>query len=433
MPISPRRAAKAAAADQQTLNFDFGASKPEELPTEPSKLRYTVSELTAVLKQSFTEHPVLSQSLTIEGELSNVKQSSRGHVYATLKDKGASISAVIWASQAAKLRFDLEEGMAVYATGSLDLYAPNGTYSLVIRKLEPVGIGALQLAFQQLQAELQAEGLFDEERKQPLPTFPARLGIVTSPTGSVLHDMVRVLRQKNRLVDVLVAPAKVQGDGASLSIAEAVEALQNPAYKVDVIIVARGGGSFEDLFCFSEEPAVRAVSTSKIPVISGVGHEPDFSLCDAAADRRASTPTAAAELAVADLEAIRYHLNEQRQQLQERLESQVLLSQQQLEQQADRLRTYARQAVDEASTKLQLSAEHMKERAQLQVTRHEETIAHKAAELDALSPLKVLARGYSAVQLKDSGQPVTKAAGLTVGQVVSLRFEDGQAQATISE
>ncbi|MCE2930494.1 MAG: exodeoxyribonuclease VII large subunit, partial [Vampirovibrionales bacterium] len=227
-----------------------------QLALEFEAKTFGVSELTAYLKRTIKTDPILGGTLLVKGEVSNLKPSSRGHVYFTLKDDTASINAVMWASTASKSKFKLEEGMELIATGDLDLYAPNGSYSLVVKKIEPVGLGGLQLAYEQLKAQFDAEGLFDADRKQALPEFPFRIGIVTASTGAVIHDMMRVIRSKNPYVDVILYPAKVQGDGASEEIATGIRALEDDSLELDAIIVARGGGSFEDLFCFSEEPVV---------------------------------------------------------------------------------------------------------------------------------------------------------------------------------
>jgi exodeoxyribonuclease VII large subunit len=230
----------------------------EWLRAKSGKSTYTVVEVTRLIQSTFHEHPVLGRSIVVEGELSNVKRSSRGHIYFTLKDGEASIGGILWAGVANRLNFDLKDGQAVYLTGKLEIYGRSGTYSLVASKLEPVGVGALQLAFEQIKARLEAEGLFMEDFKKPLPDFPQRIGIVTSSTGAVIHDMLRVIRRKNSFLDVLLFPVKVQGEGAATEIANAITELNNPGYDLDALIVARGGGSFEDLFCFSEEAVVRA-------------------------------------------------------------------------------------------------------------------------------------------------------------------------------
>ncbi len=252
-----------------------------------------IREVNSLLEQGFS-------GLRVEGEITNVSRSARGHLYFSLKDESASVDAVMWASRAGRLKFEVEDGLAVVAAGALTIYAQRGRFQLVVDGLEPQGLGALQLAFEQLKKKLEAEGLFAEERKRAMPALPNRVGIVTSLSGAALHDMLRVLTRYPHL-EVVVAPATVQGDGAAAEIAEAIGRLAESGL-VDVVIVGRGGGSLEDLWAFNEEPVARAVAASAVPVISGVGHEVDFTICDFVADLRATTPTQAAELVVAQLE-----------------------------------------------------------------------------------------------------------------------------------
>ena len=252
-----------------------------------------IREVNSLLEQGFS-------GLHVEGEITNVSRSARGHLYFSLKDDSASVDAVMWASRAGRLKFEVEDGLAVVAAGSLTIYAQRGRFQLVVDGLEPQGLGALQLAFEQLKKKLEAEGLFAAERKRPMPALPNRVGIVTSLSGAALHDMLRVLTRAPHL-EVIVAPAAVQGDGAAAEIAAAIGRLAKSGL-VDVMIVGRGGGSLEDLWAFNEEAVARAVAESVVPVISGVGHEVDFTICDFVADLRAATPTQAAELIVAQLE-----------------------------------------------------------------------------------------------------------------------------------
>ncbi len=263
-----------------------------------SRQVWTVSELVgavnAVLADAFGE-------VWIEGEVTGVTVSGRGHLYFTLKDGTAALDAVMWASRAGRLRFEVEDGLAVLARGELTVYPQRGRFQLVVAELEPRGQGALQLAFEQLKRKLAAEGLFDEGRKRPLPALPQRVGIVTSLAGAALRDMLKILRRFPHL-EVVVAPAAVQGEGAAAEIAEALTRLGRSGL-VDVVIVGRGGGSLEDLWAFNEEPVARAIAACPVPVISGVGHQVDFTIADLVADVRAATPTHAAEIVVARLEA----------------------------------------------------------------------------------------------------------------------------------
>jgi exodeoxyribonuclease VII large subunit len=377
--------------------------------------------------------PILGSVLVVRGELSNVKRSSRGHLYLTLKDANASIAGIIWASVATTLPFDVEEGMAVFVTGTLDVYAPSGTYSLVIKKLEPVGIGSLQLAFQQLKQRLEAEGLFRDDMKKTVPAFPERIGIITSSTGAVIHDMLRVIRRKNHLVNVLLKPTKVQGVGAAIEIATAIREMCRPEYGLDVLIVARGGGSFEDLFCFSEEPVVRAVADAPIPIVTGIGHEPDFSLADAAADYSASTPTAAAEFVVPDLKLFGQQLAHAGELLAESLMKQSVMAERQTE-------TSGKALLDEYSRYIAGLELQLTTRQQALVTswshmdeRLDSLMGSQATTLDAFSPLKTLQRGYAIVTATPAGKrskkrvkPISSIQEVVVGTRLKVQVSDGQ-------
>jgi exodeoxyribonuclease VII large subunit len=262
-----------------------------------SETTWTVSalirEVNTLLERGFS-------NIRVEGEVTNLSRSARGHLYFSLKDEEASLDGVMWASRAARLKYEVEDGLAVIAGGSLTVYPQRGRFQMVVDRLEPVGVGALQLAFEQLKKRLAAEGLFEAERKRPMPALPSRVGIVTSLSAAALHDMLRVLLRYPNL-EVVVAPAAVQGDGAGAEIAGALQRLAGSGL-VDVVIVGRGGGSLEDLWAFNEEVVARAIAASAVPVISGVGHEVDFTIADFVADLRATTPTQAAELVVSRLE-----------------------------------------------------------------------------------------------------------------------------------
>jgi len=262
--------------------------------TEPERQLYTVSELTLRLKTALEE---AFPAVWVEGEISNLRTPGSGHSYFTLKDEGAQISAVLFRGRGRRVRFDLEDGMQVLAFGGLDVYAARGQYQLVVEMMEPKGLGALQLAFEQLKRRLEAEGLFDEGRKRPLPAFPRVIGVVTSPTGAAIRDILNIIGRRFGDLRVLIAPVRVQGDEAPGEILQALANLQEVA-ELDVVIVGRGGGSIEDLWAFNDERVARAIVACRVPVISAVGHETDFTIADFVADLRAPTPSGAAELVV---------------------------------------------------------------------------------------------------------------------------------------
>ena len=252
----------------------------------------SVSQLSLLIEGTLES---VFQSLWVSGEISEVTRPKSGHVYFTLRDDTAQIRAVIWRSTASRLRFQLEEGQQVICHGDIDVYPPRGTYQLVVQQVEPQGLGALQLAFKQLQRRLEAEGLFDPARKRPLPPFPRRVGFVTSPTGAAIRDFLQVAARRFRGVEILVIPARVQGEGAAQEIARGIALANRLQPPLDVLVVGRGGGSPEDLWCFNEEIVVRAIFASQVPVVSAVGHEIDVTLADLVADVRALTPSEAAE------------------------------------------------------------------------------------------------------------------------------------------
>ena len=280
--------------------FDPDLARGAPHPSLPVGTGYlTVSQLTTLVKQAVALH--LPPTVNVVGQISNFKRHGSGHLYWTLKDEHSELSCVMWRSDAGRMRFEPTDGLEVIATGSVDVFERAGRYQLYVRKMEPRGVGALELAFRQLCEKLRAEGLFDPRYKQPLPRFPRRVAVVTSPTGAAIRDILQTLRRRYPCASVCVCPVRVQGDGAAAEVAAAIETLNAQAAAlggIDVIIIGRGGGSIEDLWAFNEETVARAVFASRIPIISAVGHETDVTVADLVADVRAATPTAAAELAV---------------------------------------------------------------------------------------------------------------------------------------
>lgn len=275
---------------------DFGILSGEEGLETPDQQIYTVSEITRAIKFSLeTELP----QVWIEGEISNLRIPSSGHMYLTLKDRESQIKAVMFRTSRSMLKFAPKDGDHIITRGKITVYEPRGEYQVIVDYIEPKGIGALQLAFQQLKEKLFKEGLFKEEHKKSIPLLPQKIGIVTSPTGAAIRDMLNILDRRFHNVHILIVPVRVQGKGAAQEIADAIEDL-NTIKNIDVIIIGRGGGSIEDLWAFNEEVVARAVFKSKIPIISAVGHEIDYTISDFAADLRAPTPSAASELVVKD-------------------------------------------------------------------------------------------------------------------------------------
>jgi exodeoxyribonuclease VII large subunit len=287
----------------------------------PERRAFTVTELTAKIRDLFARN---FTDIWVTGEISNCHEAQSGHIYFTLKDERAQVRCVCFKNQLRTMKFRPENGLHVTVRGSISVYEWRGEYQIYVENIEPVGLGALQLAFEQLKRRLEAEGLFSADRKKPLPLLPSRIGLITSPTGAAVRDVVRILRRRFRNVHLTVYPVRVQGDGASTEIVRAVQFF-NRRKTVDVLILARGGGSLEDLWAFNEEEVARAIAASEIPVISGVGHETDFTIADFVADVRASTPSAAAELVVQTRREFDKHISDLRDALNEQIRYRILV------------------------------------------------------------------------------------------------------------
>jgi exodeoxyribonuclease VII large subunit len=433
---------------------------------------YTVTEVTEQIKDTLESEFF---ALHVQGEISNYKRHQSGHWYFTLKDSHSQLRAVFYRQWNRLMRFEPENGLEVRLRGRLSVYEPRGEYQIIVEVMEPLGVGALQLAFEQQVRRLAAEGLFDEARKRKLPLLPRRVGIVTSPVGAALRDMLQVLGRRNRGLDVIITPVKVQGAGAAREIVDAIRLLNKhakiPGAEIDVIIVGRGGGSIEDLWAFNEEPVARAIYESEIPVVSAVGHETDYTIADFVADYRAPTPSAAAEIVApesSDLAARIEHLQNslaramnhillmRKSHLRDLIESrgfaetsQTVLSLsakcRDLEKHAaDALRARLRDSgskFQDAKRRLETTdfraliavkfgrldaLDHRLSRAaQSRVEAERHKLAVAASKLDMLSPLAVLGRGYALVK-DEAGNLISRAAMVRTGQKLGLRFEDGE-------
>jgi len=384
---------------------------------------FTVSKLTFQIRKLLEENEVL-QDVWVQGEISNLSRPASGHVYFTLKDANASLKSVMWKTSAARLNLSLRDGMAVEVHGKIGIYEPQGLYQLYADQIREVGEGALYQEFMRLKAMLEAEGLFDPDRKRHIPELPRKIGIVTSATGAALRDMLNTLRRRMPLVEVILAPSPVQGTEAPPAIVKAIEALDRR--ELDIIIIARGGGSIEDLWAFNDERVVRTIADALTPIISGVGHETDFTLSDFAADLRAPTPTAAAELAT---QITKLDLQAEVQTYKARLASSTisLITEQKslISSLAAQLRYLSparliqseRQRVDDMSRRIFSSMFH---RVNLQKKHLEGT----QKRLAALSPLAVLARGYAVVTRKDDGSVISHTS--QASDEMKVRVSDGE-------
>jgi len=386
----------------------------------------TVSRLAALLRETVEENFV---EVCVEGELSNLAIPASGHLYFSLKDDSAQIKAVMFRVQNRLLPFRPENGLQVFCRGRGTLYSQRGELQLVIESMEPKGVGGLQVAFEQLKTRLAAEGLFAAERKRPLPTFPQSVGIVTSASGAAIHDILTVLRQRSAGLRLLLAPVRVQGEGAAVEIAAAVERFSRSGL-VDVLIVGRGGGSIEDLWAFNEEVVARAIHASAIPVISAVGHEVDTTIADFVADLRAPTPTAAAELLVRRRLEVETHLDNLLLRLAAVMRGRLLLMEQQVVGLRRRLRSpqeeliWRRQRLVDLGTRLHQAMHRRLDGAGAKLNAY-------SGRLDALSPLRTLARGYAVVFAEPFTRVVQESAQLSAGDRISIRFQDGSVSAVV--
>ncbi len=423
-----------------------------KLQLVPERKVWTVSELTAqvrdLLERAFRD-------LWVQGEVSNFRVSPYGHYYFTLKDNAAQLRCFVNRKDTRFLRLRPEDGLEVTLRGSLSVYEQRGEYQIVVNYLEPVGLGALQLAFDQLKARLQAEGFFAAARKKPLPMLPQRIGLVTSPRGAAVADIIRILRRRYENLHLLLYPVRVQGEGAAEEIVEALRYF-NRAKTVEVIILARGGGSLEDLWAFNEEVVARAMAASKIPILTGVGHETDFTIADFVADLRAPTPSAAAELVIKSKEEMKERLRGLETKLAQQARYRVLHARQRLTQllaargwrrlegivreraqYADELASHLRQALRElvvearqqwAVAAARLASFHLRgaverERLRLRVL---------VGQLNQLSPMNVLERGY-AIVFDDQGKIVKSAAAVRVGDPLAIQLARGRLHAEVKK
>ena len=395
-------------------------------------LLLTVSQLNRYLKSKFEEDSNLT-SVFLTGELSNFTHHYKsGHLYFSIKDTTATIKAVMFSTQSARLRFLPQDGMKVIARGRVSIYEATGQYQLYVEDLQPDGVGALNLAYEQLKAKLEKEGLFAAERKQPIPAYPQRIGVVTSSTGAAVQDILNILSRRYPVAEVILAPVLVQGEGAAQEIADAIERF-NALDCVDVLIVGRGGGSIEDLWAFNEERVARAVAASHIPIISAVGHETDFTICDFVADLRAPTPSAAAELAVPNREDLLQLLQSYQYTIIQLLERRLS----QWKQQVDLLSSSPylaspdawirarRESVALLTSRLRTA---MKQNTAQQKTR----MAVLVGKLEGLSPLKALNRGFVYAADK-TGKLLTDATQVQVGDTIFLTMKTGKVRCVVDE
>jgi exodeoxyribonuclease VII large subunit len=462
------------------LDFDLKGtiSKPKPAPKPAEPVVLSVSALTRKVR-GLLEDGI--GEVWVEGEVSNLRRQSSGHAYFTLKDAGSQIACVLFAGQTAQLRsMNFADGVQVQLQGSLTVYEPRGNYQIIVRRIQERGVGALQAKFEELKRRLDAEGLFDSTKKRPLPKFPRRIGVVTSPTGAAIQDFLNVLHRRQRGIEVVICPVRVQGKGAATEIAEAIHLLGDPSITglpaFDVIVVTRGGGSLEDLWEFNEEAVARAVAASPVPVVSAVGHEIDFTICDFAADFRAPTPSAAAEILSADSG----ELLDKLQHLTARLGRPVLMRldglsnqlvalqrtalfleprrilqerQQTLDRLLEDLQSIAESAphqlrlllerqarilaghspdvkISDLSRRLSTYRDTLERCTDSQLQHEKSTLARNAAVLRALNPAAALARGYT-ITMDEHGQILRSAKDAMNSKELTTRFHDGEVKSQV--
>lgn len=401
-----------------------------EIQNRTQQRIYSITELTRQIKFLLESH---FPNVWVKGEISNFKLHSSGHMYFSLKDENAQLPCVMWRGRNNLLFFMPKDGMKVVAQGNVTVYEKRGYYQFEVLELQPAGIGELQLAFEQLKQRLKAEGLFEAEHKKPIPAYPERIGIVTSATGAAIRDLVTVVGRRFPSVQLILNPVRVQGDGAAEDIARAIDEF-NEYGQVDVLIVGRGGGSLEDLWPFNEEVVARAIFRSKIPIISAVGHEVDFSISDFVADLRAPTPSAAAELVVRNRDELLSTLQAMVQKMYRLLKEKIryyrdkvnyLESSYALRRPADVIKEY-NQRLDELTRTMETALTH-------QIERERARIAALTKHLENLNPLSIMKRGYSICYREEDGHIIIDAVQLQEEDKIRVQFAKGQIRGTVDE
>ena len=429
-PVHPQPAVTAAAYPARTQATAPTAPDVEKVQVGRAKAApFTVAQLTSlidgVLQQEFS-------NVYVVGEISNFKPQPSGHWYFSLKDRSAALAVAMFRKQNQRVKFDLQDGLKVVVHGTVEVYAQRGSYSIIIDSIEPVGVGSWQLAFDQLKAKLEREGFLDPARKRPIPLTPRKIGIVTSTTAAALRDIITAMRRRNPSVQIVISPTRVQGDGVENEIAQAIKDIQRVP-GIEVIIVARGGGSIEDLWCFNTEVVARAVASSQLPVISGVGHETDVTICDLVADLRAPTPTAAAELVSQGHAELAQRSSSLRRMLLLKIEARLIAAHRKLERLNPR-HALLRQAerIKQMRMKLETARTRMTRGVEVKFTNLNHRLQKAENKLQAISPLRTLSRGYAIVRLPDGGV-LQDAQAVKPGDEVTAYLHKGKLKLRVEE
>ncbi|MCI8590611.1 MAG: exodeoxyribonuclease VII large subunit [Clostridiales bacterium] len=391
----------------------------------------TVSQIGAYVKR-LLESDIHLKNIYVKGEISNFTHHKTGHLYFDLKDAGGVLNAVMFAGSTKKLNFNPENGMMVVACGRLTSYEKGSRYQIIVGSMEPDGVGALYIAFEKLKAKLQQEGLFDPAHKKSIPKIPTRLGVVTSPTGAAIRDIINVSGRRFPFAKLVLYPALVQGEGAAVSVCDGIRYF-NQTRSVDVIIIGRGGGSIEDLWAFNDETLARVIYDSEIPIISAVGHEIDFTIADFVADLRAPTPTAAAELALPDTEDLKRRINNITERMRSQLTGRCAVYRQALSHFAEsRALSSPQNTIDDKRLVVASFYDHLEKDLKLILSNKRNAFVRSASALEPLNPLAVIKRGYAAVYT-DQNMLVQSAKQLTPGQTVHFKLSDGNVLAEVKK
>ncbi len=396
-----------------------------------SKMILSVSQINEYIRALISRDEILSMVI-VRGEISNLTFHRTGHIYFTLKDEGSVIKSVMFRSSVGRVKFALKEGMNVIVYGRISVYPASGQYQLYAEDIQPDGIGALYIAYEQIKEKLAAEGLFDQSRKKPIPKLPATVGIITSPTGAAIHDMINVISRRFPLTKILLYPALVQGDNAYKTLIEGLEFF-NREKNADVIIIGRGGGSMEDLWAFNSVDLAYAVARSEIPVISAVGHESDFTICDFVADLRAPTPSAAAELAVPDSFTVKHFISDSARAMEKQLTNQIQQYRKNiLALSSSRVLTSKEALLDEYKMKLGIISDKLDSGIDAIINNKITRYQILTAKLGAISPLNTLSRGYAIVQ-NENGKTISRIGDVNENDIINISLADGAARASVIE
>lgn len=385
----------------------------------------TVSQINNYIKKILDQNIILN-NVWVKGELSNFKLHYSGHIYTTLKDEGGVLKAVMFKGAASKLMFAPKDGMKVLARGRVGVYENGGVYQLYIEEMTPDGVGELYIAYEQLKSRLQEEGLFDEQYKKPIPRFPSRVGVITASTGAAVRDIINVITRRWPMAEIVLYPAQVQGTGAAETVVAGIEYF-NKTNSVDTIIAGRGGGSIEDLWAFNEEIVARAIFASKIPIISAVGHETDFTIADFVADLRAPTPSAAAEIAVPSVLELSGTLNMYLSRLTNAQASR--LKSLQLKLNSMKLKT-PQEIINDNSQRLDNLTRRLESSFKMILIEKRKILGEESGKLNALSPLNTLSRGYS-IPVKEDGTVIRSAEEMNTGDEFTLKLRDGDKECIV--